>query len=184
MTIRIIILLFLMAPFLSFSQGNNENTYQYTVDLSRVVDDRIFVELNAPAIKEKEITFYFPKIVPGTYSIADYGRYVTDLRALDKKGKQLPVSKTNENTWQIKNAHKLEKITYWVDDTWDTSVKGPSIFWPAGTNIEEGKNYVINTSGFFGYFEGMKEPDFQLNIIRPKDLYGSTGLIPQETSAP
>lgn len=174
----------IIAPLLAFTQRNDQNAYQYTVDLTRVIDDRVFVELDAPEIEEKQITFYFPKIVPGTYSIADYGRYVSDLRALDRKGKQLPVERVNENAWRIKNANKVEKITYWVDDTWDTSVKGPSIFWPAGTNIEEGQNYVINTSGFFGYFEGMKEPDFQLNIIRPKALYGSTGLIPNETGAP
>ena len=184
MRLRITTAFLLMTPLFALTQGNDQNNYQYTVDLTRVVEDRIFVELDAPDVQEKQITFYFPKIVPGTYSIADYGRYVSDLRALDRKGKQLPVEKVNENTWRIKNANKLERITYWVDDTWDTSVKGPSIFWPAGTNIEEGQNYVINPSGFFGYFEEMKEPDFKLNIIRPKDLYGSTGLIPTETGRP
>ena len=184
MKVSITTAVILMAPLLAFTQRNDENTYRYTVDLTRVLEDRVFVELSAPEVKEKQITFYFPKIVPGTYSIADYGRYVSDLRALDRKGKQLPVEKLNENAWRINNANKLEKITYWVDDTWDTSVKGPSIFWPAGTNIEDGENYVINTSGFFGYFEGMKEPDFQLNIIRPKELYGTTGLIPTETGSP
>ena len=122
--------------------------------------------------------------MPGTYAIADYGRYVAELKALDKKGKSLPVEKVEENGWKIKNANKLARITYWVDDSWDTRVKGPEIFWPAGTNIESGKNFVINPSGFFGYFAGQKEPDFQLNILRPKELYGSTGLIATETGSP
>lgn len=158
--------------------------YQYTVDLTRVVEDRVFVELQPPALTQKEITFYFPKIVPGTYAVADYGRYVVDLKALDKKGRPLPVEKVEDNAWQIKKAKKLAKITYWVDDTWDTPVSGPSIFWPAGTNIDEGKNFVINTSGFFGYFEGLKEPDFRIRILRPKELYGSTGLIASRTGIP
>src|SRR5690606_30072563 len=136
-----------------------------------------------PPVKGKEITFYFPKIVPGTYAIADYGRYITELKATDKKGRALPVEKVEDNAWKIKNPGKIAKITYWVDDTWDTSVNGPEIFWPAGTNIEAGKNFVINTSGFFGYFDGLKEPDFKINIVRPKELYGSTGLIPAETGA-
>ncbi len=174
-----IIVLF-TASVSAFSQAD-EGSYQYTVDLTKVVDDRVYVELTPPPLNEKEITFYFPKIVPGTYAIADYGRYVTGLQALDKKGKKLDVQKMSENAWRIRNANKLTKITYWIDDTWDTSVKGPEIFWPAGTNIEAGKNFVINTSGFFGYFEGLKEPDFRLNIIRPRELYGSTGLIPTET---
>ncbi|MDQ2657827.1 MAG: peptidase M61 [Bacteroidota bacterium] len=172
--------LIFLASISAFSQSDSKS-YEYTVDLTNVVDDRVFVELTPPPLSEKEITFYFPKIVPGTYAIADYGRYVTSFQALDKKGKKLAVEKLGENAWKIHKANKLTKITYWVDDTWDTSVQGPDIFWPAGTNIEAGKNFVINMSGFFGYFKGLKEPDFQLNVIRPKNFYGSTGLIPTET---
>lgn len=183
MKLFITMALLFAAPLFPSAQDNSENAYRYTVDLTKVVQDRVYVELDPPEIKDKQMTFYFPKIVPGTYAIADYGRYVSELTALDKKGKKLPVEKIDENVWEIKNANKLEKITYWVDDTWDTQKTGPEIFWPAGTNIEAGENYVINTSGFFGYFKEMKEPDFQLNIIRPKDLYGTTGLIPSETGS-
>lgn len=179
--LSLFVLLVATAGLPALSQGKDESLYKYTVDLTRVVDDRVFVQLTPPEIKDREITFYFPKIVPGTYAIADYGRYVVELKALDKKGKQLPVEKLDENAWKIRNANKLTKITYWVDDSWDTSVKGPEIFWPAGTNIEAGKNFVINTSGFFGYFEGQKEPDFEISVVRPKELYGSTGLIATET---
>lgn len=166
------------------AQSKKDKGYQYTVDLTQVVDDRVYVELTPPPITESEVTFYLPKIVPGTYAIADYGRFVNDLVALDKKGKKLEVEKVDANTWKIKNAKKLDKITYWVDDSFDTKIEGPEIFWPAGTNIEENKNFIINTSGFFGYFEGMKKTPFKFNIIRPKDFYGSTGLIPEETGKP
>jgi len=180
---RLLIITLTFSTSLHVYSQSNETPYQYTIDLTNVVEDRIYVELVPPDVKEKEITFYFPKIVPGTYSIADYGRYVSDLRVLDKKGKELPVEKVDVNSWKIRNANKMVKITYWVDDTWDTTVEGPEIFWPAGTNIEENENFVINTSGFFGYFEGLKEPDFQVNILRSKALYGSTGLVAVETGA-
>lgn len=165
----------------ALSQKNDERLYQYTVDLTQVVDDKVYVELTPPELHERDIVFYFPKIVPGTYAIADYGRYVSDLSAEDKKGRSLPVEKLDENSWRIKKANKLARISYWIDDTWDTKVEGPQIFWPAGTNIEEDQNFVLNTSGFFGYFKDLKEPDFQLRIVRPKGMYGSTGLIPVET---
>jgi predicted metalloprotease with PDZ domain len=181
MRFLIVFTLLISASLSSFSQAKNANTYEYTADLTRVVSDKVFVELIPPDINQQEITFFFPKIIPGTYAIADYGRYVSDFRALNKKGRKLQVEKTDKNSWRIKNADKLTKITYWVDDSWDTKVEGPEIFWPAGTNIEEGENFVINTSGFFGYFEGLKETGFQLNVIRPEDLYGSTGLIPLQT---
>lgn len=174
-------LLFVTA--LTFGQSKKDNGYVYTVDLTKVVNDRLYVELSPPAINQSEVTFYLPKIVPGTYAIADYGRYVQEFAAFDKKGNKLTVEKVDENTWKIKDATKLKKISYWVDDTFDTTVTGPEIFWPAGTNIEDKKNFVLNPSGFFGYFDGMKEVPFQFNVVRTKDLYGSTGLIAAQTGS-
>ncbi|MBO3697141.1 peptidase M61 [Roseivirga sp. E12] len=165
----------LVAMFLSASLWA-ANPYKYTVDLTKIVDDKVYVELSTPKIKQKEITFYLPKIIPGTYAIADYGRMISELKAYDKKGREISVERLDDNSWKIKNAKKLRKITYWVEDTYDTQKEGPSIFQPAGTNIEADKNIIVNPSGFFGYFEGMKKEPFELNFIREKDFYGATGL--------
>ena len=177
----IMVIAFVLASAFVLGQTKKTNTYQYTLDLTKVINDRVRVVLTPPALTTKEIIFYFPKIVPGTYAIEDYGRYIQDFTATDKKGSKLPVEKIDANTWKIKNADRLNRISYWVDDTFDTQMAGPEIFWPAGTNIEENKNYIINTSGFFGYFDGLKEVPFQFNVVRPKDLYGATGLIPLQT---
>lgn len=150
--------------------------YKYTVDITNVSEDKVYVELDPPKIRKKEIIFYLPKIVPGTYSIADYGRMVSDLKAYDKRGREMEIERLDDNSWKIKNAKKLAKIGYWVEDTFDTDQEGPSIFQPAGTNIEEGKNFIVNTSGFFGYFEGMKKKEFELSFIRPNGFYGATGM--------
>jgi predicted metalloprotease with PDZ domain len=174
---------FLFITAFVFGQSKKDNGYVYTVDLTKVVNDRLYVELSPPAIDKSEVTFYLPKIVPGTYAIADYGRYVQEFTAYDKKGNKLTVEKVDENTWKIKDATKLKKISYWVDDTFDTTMTGPEIFWPAGTNIEDKKNFVLNTSGFFGYFDGIKEVAFQFNVVRTKDLYGSTGMIAAQTGS-
>jgi predicted metalloprotease with PDZ domain len=182
---RLSIISFVLCFTISFSfSQNKQKSYEYTVDLTKVQDDRLFVQLSVPAVSGDEITFYMPKIIPGTYAIADYGRYVQEFKALDKKGKPLPVEKVDENTWKIQSASKLAKITYWVDDTFDTETSGPEIFWPAGTNIEDATNYVINASGFFGYFDDMKNIPFKVNVVRSENLYGSTGLIPLQTGAP
>jgi predicted metalloprotease with PDZ domain len=179
---KVLILLCVFLITLSHAQSK-KNEYQYTVDLTQVVDDKLFVELNVPVITTTEITFFLPKIIPGTYSIEDYGRYVSDLKALDKKGKSLDVEKTSTNSWKIKNANKLARITYWIDDTYDTDKGAPEIFQPAGTNIEVNKNILMNNSGFFGYFEGLKDLPFVFKVIRDKSFYGSTGLIAETTGA-
>ncbi len=182
---QIITSFFLIATliFPVLGQAKKANTYHYTVDLTQVVDDKVMIELLPPRISSPEITFYLPKIIPGTYAIADYGRYVSDFKPVDKKGKALPFERVDDNTWKIKNATRLHKISYWVNDSFDTEISGPNIFKPAGTNIEENKNYLINSAGYFGYFENMKENAIVLNVVRSKELYGSTALIPQKSSA-
>jgi predicted metalloprotease with PDZ domain len=172
---------------LTFAQSKkNETHYQYTVDLTRVVDDKVYVELLPPPVSKPEITFFLPKIVPGTYAIEDYGRFVSDFKALDKKGNKLDVEKSESdpNAWKIKNATKLARISYWIEDSYDTKLSGPEIFQPAGTNIEDGKNFIINSSGYLGYLDGIKEVPFQLNVVRPESFYGSTGLVATQTGKP
>src|SRR6185295_9613496 len=161
-------LLFIAILSFVFTAGHSQSkkgSYQYTVDLTKVTDDKLQVELTVPKITREEILFSFPKMVPGTYAIEDYGRFISDFHAVDKKGADLTVEKINDNEWKISHATRLFKIRYGVEDTYDTKLSGPAIFQPAGTNIEAGKNYIINPEGFFGYLQGLKESEFDVSII-------------------
>jgi predicted metalloprotease with PDZ domain len=181
---RFALLFILLSVSSSLLAQSKDGGYQYTVDITTVKDDKVYVVLLPPAITKPEVTFYFPKMVPGTYAIEDYGRFVSKLEAFDKKGKKLEVKQLDDNSWKISGANKLTKISYWIEDSFDTKLKGPEIFWPAGTNIEENKNFILNNSGFFGYFDGYREKNFTINIIRPDNFYGSTGLIAKKTGEP
>lgn len=152
-----------------------QKNYQYEVDLNKVEDDKVLVRLTAPAISKPTIIFHFPKIVPGTYRIADYGKFIHDLKALDKNGKPLKVKKLSTNSWQITGADKLATVEYKVEDTWDSDTKN-DIYPMAGTNIEAGKNFVVNPPGFFGYFEGMKAHAFEIRFKKPSGFYAATPL--------
>lgn len=168
----LIVLVFTTAAFAT------DGGYKYTIDLTKVVDNKVYVELSTPKIEQEQITFNLPMMIPGTYSIEDYGRFLSNVKAFDKKGRELPVEKISTNSWKISKANKMKKLSYWVEDTYHSEIEGPQIFQPAGTNIEEGKNFVINASGFFGYFEGMRETEFNVQVIKPDNFYGGTGMIP------
>ncbi|MEJ8801619.1 M61 family metallopeptidase [Pontibacter sp. H249] len=157
--------------------------YNFTIDLTQVKDDKVQVTLQAPQLKESTIVYNMPKIVPGTYSVSDFGRFVTDFKALDRNGNPLAVEQLDTNRWRISNANRLAKITYWVDDTFDADVKENTVFEPGGTNIEADKNFLLNTFGFVGYFDGMKQMPFELNVTKPQGFYGSTPLIATSSTA-
>jgi predicted metalloprotease with PDZ domain len=174
-------LCFLLVLFLSFP-GFAQEDYAYTVDLEHIRKDGINVELRTPAIKASEAVFSIPKIIPGTYVIADYGKFISEVKAFDKEGKALGVTRMNDNQWKISNAGKLNKITYRVDDVYDTEIRH-NIYPMAATNFEEGKNMVLNLPGVLGFIDGKKDLPFHIEFQKPAQFYASTSLQPVSRSA-
>jgi predicted metalloprotease with PDZ domain len=163
-------------------QAAAQQSYKYSVDLNKVTDDKLSVELICPEITKTEINFYLPKIVPGTYMNSNYGKYVHQLKAFDKNDNELPVTQSGDNSWAIKKANKIYRISYQVEDTWDASIKN-MVYPMCGTSFEAGKNFVINTPGLFGYFEDMKKMPFEISFSKPEGFYAATGLKPVASSS-
>ncbi|MGB5205966.1 MAG: peptidase M61, partial [Eudoraea sp.] len=152
-----------------------------TIDLVNVDNDRVRVTMNPGSFSKQNISFFIPKTVPGTYSEDDYGKYIEDLKAIDYQGNELLVTSIGTNEWNISDATKLDKIAYYVTDTYDSeSELNDPVFSPAGTNILKGKNFVLNLHGFVGYFEGLKEVPYELIVSSPSDLIPTTSLIKKQ----
>jgi|GEM_PF-50854 len=166
----------------SFLSGYSQQEYQYFVNLNTLENDALQVELRTPVVKQSTVTFSIPKIIPGTYVIADYGKFISQVKAFDKSGKALPVNKLNDNQWKISNASSLNKITYLVDDIYDAK-REHKVYPMAATNFEEGKNMVLNMPGVFGFIEGMRKIPFQISVAKPFGFYGSSALQPVSTTA-
>ena len=158
-----------------------KNLIEVGINLNNVVDDKVQVEVNPQKIKEETIVYNIPAIVPGTYAMSNYGKFVSEFKAFDYDGKEMPVQKLDDNSWQVNNAKKMDKVSYWVDDTFDTKEKH-SIYVMAGTNIEEGKNFFLNLPGFVGYFKGKKETPYTITVSHPTNLYETTSLINKNTT--
>ena len=158
-------------------QAYSQNQYRYSINLNEVENDALTVELLTPPVKQNAAIFSLPKIIPGTYAIADYGKFISNVKAFDKNRKALTVTKVNDNQWKINNATQLYRITYKVDDVFDTEIKH-HIYPMAATNFEAGKNLSLNTPGIFGFIEGMSKLPFQIAFQKPAQLYASTSLKP------
>ncbi|MDQ3190988.1 MAG: peptidase M61 [Bacteroidota bacterium] len=174
-SIRFIILLVFFAlvffPFNLLAQDK----YEISADLVKVKKDRVKVIVKTPLIKEDIISWVMPAVIPGSYSIKDFGRFIDKFTAFDVKGKKLKVTKEGNNLFHIADATRLYKIEYLVNDTWDAS-EDMFIFQPGGTNIDVNKSFVINHQGFWGYLEGYKMLPYEISIKKPSQMYGSTSL--------
>lgn len=167
--------LFLLSIFLGWNSASAEDKYQITVNLVKVKADRVKVEIDLPTVKEGTVEYIMPSVIPGSYSKKDFGRFISNITCLDQRGKKLNFIRKGPNVIQINRAQGLDKIVYWVDDTWDADVEN-FIFQPGGTNIEKDKNFVINHQGFYGYLEGYKMMPYEITYIKPSSMWGETPL--------
>ncbi|WP_407265156.1 peptidase M61 [Tenacibaculum maritimum] len=155
-----------------------------TLNLTEVADDKVPVTIDPGYFTSQKVIYRLPRVVQGTYSVSDFGKYVDDFKAFDYKGKELPIKKIDTNTWEINNAVNLDKVQYWVNDTFDMEVTGgiggDVPFSPSGTNIEE-TNYVLNLHGFIGYFDSLKNSQYTLDVIAPATVKRTSAL--QEIAA-
>jgi predicted metalloprotease with PDZ domain len=186
MKIRIVSALFIAMLVASCSSTKNSGTdlaislpIDTHINLTKVVNDKVPVTINPGRFTTETVTYHLPKVVQGTYSISDFGKYVDDFKAFDYKGNELTFNKTDTNTWVINGAVNLDYITYYVNDTFDIEVTGgiggDTPFSPAGTNIES-DNYVLNLHGFIGYFDSLKNNQYKLEVTAPADFVRSSAL--------
>ena len=166
---------------------STKNEVDVTIDLINVKDDKVMVTIATPTFTTETTTFHIPKTVPGTYSEDDYGRFVENVKAFDAKGNALKIAKIDENSYTISEATKLAKITYLVNDTYDTEGgagfgESEDVFSPAGTNINAGVNFMLNTHGFVGYFKGKEETQYKLTVKHPANLLGVSAMTDADAS--
>lgn len=157
------------------AQEEGHHLYLNLVDIDEAT---VAVTLAPPALEVDTAIYNMPKIVPGTYSISDFGRFVEGFYAISKNGDTLDHTRLDTNRWAIGNARELDHVGYRISDTFHQPMGG-GIFEPGGTNIEPDKNVLLNAFGFVGYFDGTKHAPFEVTVERPQNWYGATSLTRQ-----
>jgi predicted metalloprotease with PDZ domain len=154
----------------------NAQQYIYQLDIANIINDQILVTATVPKVSSNAVVYHFPKTVPGTYAVEDYGNYIQDFKAYDKNDKLLAATKQGNNDYLINQANELHSISYLVNDAMDMKVKENKIFEPASTNIEAGKNVLMNNGGFFGYLDNTELLPISILIKKPSNYFGATSL--------
>jgi predicted metalloprotease with PDZ domain len=154
------------AASVSAQPDNGREAHRLVLDLIHIDDKTVEVTLYPPAIDADTAIYNMPKIVPGTYSISDFGRFTEGFHAISRKGDTLTTVRLDTNRRAIAGARDLDFVRYRVSGTFDAPMSG-GIFEPGGTNISAGENVLLNMFGFAGYFDGTKNTPFEVEILRP-----------------
>jgi predicted metalloprotease with PDZ domain len=149
--------------------SKKNNVIETYIDLNEIENDQLQVSLDPGPFPEGEVIFHMPSVIPGTYRFTDFGRFISNFKAFDKNNQLLDVVREGKNTWKIANGKQLDRISYLVDDTFDSD-DGRNIYPMGGTKIEKDKVFLLNLHGFVGYFEGGKEWSYRVTINSPADL--------------
>ncbi len=165
------------SPKIAVDDLATSNPIETSLDLTKVVDDKVPVLINPGRFTTDSVIYRMPKVVQGTYAVSDFGNFIDAFKALDYEGNEMAVMKVDANTWAIGNASKLDKLSYLVNDTYDIESKEGSAtpFSPSGTNIHP-DNYVLNLHGFIGYFDNLKNAQYKLEVKSPADLQRTSAL--------
>lgn len=155
--------------------SKKSNIIESYIDLNAVDNDQLVVSLNPGSFPKGEVTFYMPSVIPGTYEYTDFGRFVSNFKAFDKNNQLIDVVKEGKNTWKIAEGKKLDRVSYVIDDTFD-SPEGKKIYPMGGTKIEKDEVFLLNLHGFVGYFKGGKEWSYRVTIDSPADLVPFSSL--------
>ncbi len=154
---------------------NPELTYQ--VNLNDRADDHFKVTLDVKGLKDENNIYQFASTAPGTYQTMNIGRFVTDFKAFDKKGREIEVKQISTNQWQLSKPKKVRKITYKIAETWDTKVDKDMIYRMCGTSLEQ-DHALINGQGVFGYVKGLQSAPMKIKLQYPQEWLVGTALKP------
>ncbi len=148
----------------------------FETDLAAITNDQLLITCTPPKFSQAEVVYRLPAMVPGTYKVYNFGRYVSGFEAMDAKGNQLPVTHGDQDSWRIGSADKLVKIRYRVSDSFDTLTKN-NPFEPAGSNIQVDTTVLLQSHCFFGYFDGFKNTPIKVHVQHKENMYGATSLV-------
>jgi predicted metalloprotease with PDZ domain len=169
----VIRLLFIAIPL--FASQQDTLKLEYVIDITKIEVDSFFVTLSVDGIKSDSITFQFPAIAPGSYSMIDAGRFVGNFKAFDDQDKELKIERKDVNQIVIYNSSAIKKITYEVDDTYDKQNSNKYVMSCSGSNIEP-DNVVINAQVVCGYFLDYQHNPIDIKFIYPKEWIIITAL--------
>lgn len=154
----------------------DQKPIEASINLTNVNEDRLLVELDPGRFMQDTVLYRLPRVIQGTYAISDFGTFAEGFKAYTYEGEEMDIAKTDSNTWTIPNARELDRLDYYVNDTFDIEGTDKATpFSPSGTNISE-EIFVLNLHGFVGYFEGHEDQKYELAITHPVGMAYSSAL--------
>lgn len=160
--VLIVLMLFLAACTSGGQAGlknNKSPLFHYTVYTDDPGTQLFTVRLDCAGWSEETITLKIPAWSPGYYQIMNYAREISDLKATDAKGRELPVTNPATGTWEV-DIHKGKPFTVAYN------VKATRRF--VVNNYLDSTRWYIVPSATFMYPDGRTDLPVKLTVNLPE----------------
>lgn len=145
------------------SEKPSSPTVSYEVKFVDPLEDIFHITVRTGGLTETNSVYNFASTAPGTYSLLDFGRFVSEFEAFDAGGGTIPVERLSTNRWKISRPADLAIIKYRMEDTFDARVTENPVAPMCGSGIDS--NYAtFNTFAVLGYFEGLQSSPVSMKL--------------------
>jgi len=83
------------------------NPIKTSIKISEVKDDKVPVIINPGRFTQDKAIYRLPRVIPGTYSLSDFGLFIDDFVALDYDGKEMNFTIIYINSLKYRNEYIL-----------------------------------------------------------------------------
>ena len=161
--------------YIPTAYASDGDPVRFTIDMTGPSTDTFLIQVDVPRLGRANNVYQFASTAPGAYQVMDIGRFVSDFRAYDKRGRQIAVTQVQTNQFRIEQPRKVRRITYKVAETWDTPVKENPVLRMAGSSLEE-DHALLNIHTLLGYFHGTQDADMEIGLVYPEEWTVGTAL--------
>jgi predicted metalloprotease with PDZ domain len=162
-----------------FLQAQSRKDIIYEIHMNGPSIDTFYVEVKVPKLDRDNSVYQFASTAPGTYAVMDIGRFVSEFKAFDKKGREVVTRQVQVNQWEISQPGKIRSIRYKVAETFDTKVKENGVYRMCGTSLEK-DHALLNLHCLLGYFKNKQDADMAIKLNYPSNWEVGTAMPKNE----
>ena len=142
----------------------------YVISIPEPAGHTYCIELHGVGWNQDTIHLKMPNWMPGYYQIMDYSKAVEDILAKDENGKNIPIERTNDNTWMING---IKNKSFVISYTIRTNRQ-----FVANSYVDSTHAYIVPENTFL-YVDGFLQIPVSVKvIINPEWEKIATGLEP------
>ncbi len=159
--------IFLLVIFITFSAFHNVTLAQlskpvlhYIISMPQPANHKYHLELHIGGLNQDTLLFKMPNWMPGYYQLMNYAKDVENISACGENGGNIPINKTNSNTWSITGIRNKPFVL-----SYDVKTDRQFV---ANSFLDNTHAYIVPANNFL-YIDGLLNSPVSVKVIKNQE---------------